>query len=191
MSLDETYKIELFLQGKKGQRKEHKYSFGSCKKLSTKFEKIFHSTKEKKFSSSKDLPKITSRMSTSASMDDFSLFTTSTSSLFSSSSSSSRSSCSSQRTQFSSFHRSKSENNMQVYDNVKEKDIALCYNKNVGTYSLLICLLVMVFCGKVFAIICTSTWFYFAPHCFKRIDSDEYKKNDGLLYLVQEKNLTF
>ncbi|CAN4104130.1 unnamed protein product [Withania somnifera] len=62
---------------------------------------------------------------------------------------------------------------MQVYDNVKvkEKQIALHYNKNVGIYSLLICLLVMIFCGKVFAIICTSTWFYFAPRCFKRIDS--------------------
>ncbi|XP_049413728.1 uncharacterized protein LOC125876562 [Solanum stenotomum] len=177
--------------GKKGQRKEPKYSFGSCKRLSSKFEKIFHSTKERKSSSSKDLSKITNRMSTSASMDDFSLFTTSTSSTFSSSSSSSsRSSCSSQRTQFPSFHRSKSANNMQVYDNVKEKEIAQRYNKNVGTYSLLICLLVMVFCGKVFAIICTSTWFYFAPRCFKRIDSDEYKKNDRLLYLVQEKNVT-
>ncbi|KAK6785507.1 hypothetical protein RDI58_018962 [Solanum bulbocastanum] len=176
--------------GKKGHRKEHKYSFGSCKKLSSKFEKIFHSTKERKSSSSKDLSKITNRMSTSASMDDFSLFTTSTSSTFSSSSSSSRLSCSSQRTQFPSFHRSKSANNMQVYDNVKENEIALRYNKNVGTYSLLICLLVMVFCGKVFAIICTSTWFYFAPRCFKRIDSDEYKKSDRLLYVVQEKNVT-
>ncbi|KAK4714797.1 hypothetical protein R3W88_020704 [Solanum pinnatisectum] len=175
--------------GKKGHRKEHKYSFGSCKKLSSKFEKIFHSTKERKSSSSKDLSKITKRMSTGASMDDFSLFTTSTSSTFSPSSSSS-SSRSSQRTQLPSFHRSKSANNMQVYDNVKEKEIALRYNKNVGTYSLLICLLVMVFCGKVFAIICISTWFYFAPRCFKRIDSDEYKENDRLLYLVQEKNVT-
>ncbi|XP_060189869.1 uncharacterized protein LOC132618889 [Lycium barbarum] len=176
--------------GKKCQRP--KCSFGSCKKLSTKLEKLFHSMNEKK-SSSKDLSNI-NRMSRT-STDDFSLFTTSTaSSSFSSSSSSSSASSrsSSQRKQFPSFHRSQSVNNIQVYDNIKEKEIALSYNKNVGTYSLLICLVVMIFCGKVFAIICTSTWFYFAPRCFKRIDSsikglqyscsldndsDEYKRN--------------
>ncbi|KAK4342026.1 hypothetical protein RND71_037842 [Anisodus tanguticus] len=152
--------------GKKYQRP--KCSFGSCKKLSIKLEKIFHSMNETK-SSSKDLSNI-NRMSRT-STDNFSLFTTSNASSSFSSSSCASSRSTSQRKQFSSFHRSKSVNNMQVYDNIKEKEIALRYNKNVGTYSLLICLVVMIFCGKVFAIVCTSTWFYFAPCFFKRIDS--------------------
>lgn len=112
------------------------------------------------------------------SSDDSSLFTSSTSTSSSPPSSSCASSRStSQRKQFPSFHKSKSVNNMQVYDNIKEKEIALRYNKNVGIYSLLICLLVMIFFGKVFAIVCTSTWLYFAPRCFKRIDSKEDKRN--------------
>ncbi|XP_016579542.2 uncharacterized protein LOC107877406 [Capsicum annuum] len=151
-------------------KKIYKGSLGSYNKLSSKFEKLFIPTK----SSFKDLLNTTSRMSRSTSTDDFSLFTTSTVPSPSSSSSSSSSTASlrstSQKKQFTSFHRSTSWNNMQVYDNVKEKEIALRYNANVGTYSLLICLLVLIFCGKVCAIICTSTWFYFAPCCFKRID---------------------
>lgn len=111
------------------------------------------------------------------SSDDSSLFTSSTSTSSSPSSSCASSRSTLQKKQFPSFHKSKSVNNMQVYDNIKEKEIALRYNKNVGTYSLLICLLVMIFCGKVFAIVCTSTWLYFAPRCFKRIDSEEYKRN--------------
>ncbi|MCD7471570.1 hypothetical protein HAX54_012068 [Datura stramonium] len=163
--------------GKKCHRKEPKCSFGPGKKLSSKLERLFHSMNETK-SSSKDLSNMNWMSRTSTSTDDFFLFTTSTaaSSFSSSSSPSSPSSCASSRStsrrrQFPSFHRSNSMNNMQVYDNIKEKEIALRYNKNVGTYSLLICLLVMIFCGKVFAIICTSTWFYFAPCCFKHVDS--------------------
>nr|XP_016476742.1 PREDICTED: uncharacterized protein LOC107798285 [Nicotiana tabacum] len=161
--------------GKKSQKKEPKYSFGSSKKLSLKLEKIFYSMNESR-SSSKNFSNIDGNSRISS--DDSSLFTSSTSTSSSPPSSSCASSRStSQRKQFPSFHKSKSVNNMQVYDNIKEKEIALRYNKNVGIYSLLICLLVMIFFGKVFAIVCTSTWLYFAPRCFKRIDSKEDKRN--------------
>ncbi|XP_009773930.1 uncharacterized protein LOC107789926 [Nicotiana tabacum] len=160
--------------GKKSQKKEPKYSFGSNKKLSLKLEKIFYTMNESR-SSSKNFSNIDGNSRISS--DDSSLFTSSTSTSSSPSSSCASSRSTLQKKQFPSFHKSKSVNNMQVYDNIKEKEIALRYNKNVGTYSLLICLLVMIFCGKVFAIVCTSTWLYFAPRCFKRIDSEEYKRN--------------
>ncbi|KAK3040287.1 hypothetical protein RJ639_028202 [Escallonia herrerae] len=70
------------------------------------------------------------------------------------------------------------------------------YGSSTGLCLLVVCLLVLIFWGKICAIICTSTWLFFAPRRLNRvdrleivvdspdIDSGEYKKRvimEGLL----------
>lgn len=68
------------------------------------------------------------------------------------------------------------------------------YNSNIGLCLLLISFLVLVFWGKICAILCTSTWLFFVPRLcndnnssqngVELLDSDEYKKRiimEGLL----------
>lgn len=62
------------------------------------------------------------------------------------------------------------------------------HSSNTGLLLLLVTLLVLVFWGKVYAILCTSTWLFFVPNCnsgkrLQRIkanshsmDFEEYKK---------------
>lgn len=70
------------------------------------------------------------------------------------------------------------------------------FSSNTGLSLLLLSLLVLIFWGKVCAILCTSTWLFFMPGQSKGgdlavnmvgmldVDSDEYKKRiilEGLL----------
>ncbi|XP_059664533.1 uncharacterized protein LOC132310371 [Cornus florida] len=57
--------------------------------------------------------------------------------------------------------------------NIPKKKIEGCYGSETGLCLLLICLLVLVFWGKVCAIFCTSTLLYFAPARSQRVDSPE------------------
>lgn len=58
------------------------------------------------------------------------------------------------------------------------------YGFNGGQYYclLVICLLVLVFWGKIVAIFCTSTWFYLVPRSTRYVSPQDGKEFSGIAF---------
>lgn len=187
--------FDILLVKKMGSKKYRINSFGSNSNLSTKSEKISKSAREKLLDAEDML-----RTNSSRSSSIFSYTTTN-----GSGSSSCASSIASNSRSVSQRNGSFRTNSMELKQVVQQKHIPIptkkvsrgVFGSNTGLSLLLLSLLVLIFWGKVCAILCTSTWLFFMPPGQSKggdlavnmvgmldVDSDEYKKRiilEGLL----------
>ncbi|KAK3021390.1 hypothetical protein RJ639_046798 [Escallonia herrerae] len=177
--------FEASLMKKLGIKKSRESS-RSNSSLSTKSDKCSSSTNGKSLQREFSEPDDTFRTSSRSS----SLFSSSINSTsYTSSITSGSRSLSDRRASFGS----NSVEPKQVYTQGTKR---VYYGSSIGLCLLLVSLLVLIFWGKICAILCTSTWLFFAPrrlNCVDRlenvvdspdVDSGEYKKRvimEGLL----------
>ncbi|KAK2984733.1 hypothetical protein RJ640_004558 [Escallonia rubra] len=178
--------FEASLTKKLGIKKSRESS-RSNSSLSTKSDKCSSFTNEKTSQREFLEPDDTLRTSSRSSSSLFSSSMNSTS--YTSSITSSSRSLSDRRASFGS----NSVEPKQVYTQGTKRGY---YGSSIGLCLLLVCLLVLIFWGKICAILCTSTWLFFAPRRLNfvdrlknvvdspGVDSGEYKKRvimEGLL----------
>ncbi|CAK9144607.1 unnamed protein product [Ilex paraguariensis] len=170
-------------------RKSRKNLFGIKSNQSSKREKISNSIKEKPTSKQSSDVNDLLRMDSSSSSLEFSSSTITSSSFSSSCTSSS----------ITSNSRSFIANSMDIKQGYKQtstitkktRDCGHYFSSNIGLCLILVCLLVLIFWGRTCAILCTSTWLFFARRGIngivspeKEIDWEEHKKRvimEGLL----------